>query len=110
VVPPFLGKARARFGRQASDDRKNSLCQVGCAATERSVPTPIRGARYPAAGSVEALASVDDFAHESALDTADTDVLHAAAVLDGVVSTVECPDYPQPPEAWWAWPHYQKGI
>jgi hypothetical protein len=51
VVPPFLGKARARFGRQASDDRKNSLCQVGCAATERSVPTPIRGARYPAAGS-----------------------------------------------------------
>jgi hypothetical protein len=25
-------------------------------------------------------------------------------------STVECPDYPQPPEAWWAWPHYQKGI
>ena len=25
-------------------------------------------------------------------------------------STVECPEYPQPPEAWWAWPHYQKGI
>ena len=25
-------------------------------------------------------------------------------------STVECSDYPQPPEAWWAWPHYQKGI
>jgi hypothetical protein len=25
-------------------------------------------------------------------------------------STVECPDYPQPPEAWWAWPHYLKGI
>jgi len=25
-------------------------------------------------------------------------------------STVECPAYPQPPEAWWAWPHYQKGI
>jgi hypothetical protein len=25
-------------------------------------------------------------------------------------SAVDCPDYPQPPEAWWAWPHYQKGI
>jgi hypothetical protein len=25
-------------------------------------------------------------------------------------STVECPDYPQPPEAWWAWPHYQRAY
>jgi hypothetical protein len=25
-------------------------------------------------------------------------------------STVECPEYPEPREAWWAWPYYQKAL
>jgi hypothetical protein len=25
-------------------------------------------------------------------------------------STVACADYPEPHEAWWAWPYYQKAL